>query len=166
AHLERPGQGLAVQGVEPVLHGDRPNAPSPVSGKPNFQVPGPIAGERRPEAPRYRYGALGEGRPIHARANPVQHWVMYTDAMHRTQIYLNAEEVEILRRTEMRSGASRSELIRRAIRTQYGDQTPESRLAALRASAGSWQGRTTTGAEYVERTREDLDERLEQFERQ
>lgn len=86
---------------------------------------------------------------------------MYDGAMHRTQIYLDDAETELLGRAATRTGASRSELIRRAIRTQYGLSTAETRLAGLRASAGAWRDRSDTGAEYVETIRADLNERLE-----
>ena len=78
----------------------------------------------------------------------------------RTQITLGDEEIELLDRAAKASGASRSELIRRAIRTTYGIQSKEERLAALRRSAGSWQGRDFTGAAYVDAVRGDLNERL------
>lgn len=48
------------------------------------------------------------------------------------------------------------------MRTQYGVDTPEGRLAALRASAGTWSDRNATGADYVEDLRGDLSQRLEQ----
>jgi hypothetical protein len=86
---------------------------------------------------------------------------MYGDGMHRTQIYLDDDEVALLAQESARTGASRSELIRRAVRTQYGSDTPEGRLTALRASAGIWRDRSMTGAEYVEELRSDLTERLE-----
>jgi Arc/MetJ-type ribon-helix-helix transcriptional regulator len=78
----------------------------------------------------------------------------------RTQITLGDEEVELLDRAAEASGASRSELIRRAIRTTYGSHTKEQRLAALMSSAGAWRGRKFTGAEYVDAVRGDLNERL------
>lgn len=87
---------------------------------------------------------------------------MYSDGVHRTQIYLDDDEVALLTRESARTGASRSELIRRAVRSQYGVDTPESRLAALRASAGTWSDRSATGADYVEELRSDLGQRLEQ----
>jgi Arc/MetJ-type ribon-helix-helix transcriptional regulator len=86
------------------------------------------------------------------------HW-MYGDVM-RTQITLNDEEVGLLDRAAMESGASRSELIRRAIRTTYGTRSKEERLAALKRSAGSWRRRDFTGADYVDGVRGDLNERL------
>lgn len=82
---------------------------------------------------------------------------MHSGVMHRMQIYLDGEETSLLDRAAARIGASRSELIRRAIRTQYGGETPAGRLAALRTSAGAWSGRADTGAEYVEHIRGDLD---------
>ncbi|MGH3977454.1 MAG: CopG family transcriptional regulator [Pseudonocardiaceae bacterium] len=83
--------------------------------------------------------------------------------MKRTQICLDDEAVALLERTSARTGASRSELIRRAVRNQYGTESPEARLAALRASAGAWRDWSGTGAEFVDVIRGDLDERLEQI---
>lgn len=85
--------------------------------------------------------------------------VMY---VHRTQIYLDDEEAELLTRMAARTGASRSELIRRAVRAQYQGPSPEGRLTALRASAGMWSDRLATGAEYVEDLRTGVDDRLAQ----
>lgn len=87
---------------------------------------------------------------------------MYDDGMHRTQIYLDEHEVALLTQESARTGASRSELIRRAVRTLYGSDTPEGRLAALRGSAGTWSDRSGTGADYVNSLRGDLDQRWEQ----
>ncbi|CAN5315544.1 ribbon-helix-helix domain-containing protein [soil metagenome] len=88
---------------------------------------------------------------------------MYSGVVHRTQIYLDDDEHALLARMSARTGASRSELIRRAVRAQYGGQTPQSRLAAVRSSAGLWRDRAGTGAEYVEELRDGLDERLAQI---
>lgn len=85
---------------------------------------------------------------------------MYSDVMARTQIYLGDEEVEMLDRAAAATGASRSELIRRAIRRTFGTPTKEERLRALEESAGSWKDRDFTGAEYVDAIRGDLNERL------
>ncbi len=87
---------------------------------------------------------------------------MHSDGVHRTQISLDDHEVALLTQASARTGASRSELIRRAVRTQYGVDTPEGRLAALRASAGTWSDRFATGADYVEELRSDLVQRWEQ----
>lgn len=47
--------------------------------------------------------------------------------MHRTQIQLGDEEIRVLDAESRTSGASRSELIRRAIRERYGTQPPPPR---------------------------------------
>jgi len=85
---------------------------------------------------------------------------MYSDGVHRTQIYLDDQEVSALEAASVRTGASRSELIRRAIRAQYGEQSVASRLEALRSSAGAWTDRDFTGSEYVDSLRGDLNDRL------
>ncbi len=87
---------------------------------------------------------------------------MYGDAMQRTQIYLSEDEAALLADAVARTGASRSELIRRAVRLQYGRDHPEQRLEALRASAGAWADRSETGADYVNELRPGLGERLAQ----
>jgi predicted transcriptional regulator len=78
----------------------------------------------------------------------------------RTQITLSDEELALLDRAARATGASRSELIRRAIHTAYGSRSKEERTAALKRSAGSWRGRDFTGADYVDAIRDDLNDRL------
>jgi Arc/MetJ-type ribon-helix-helix transcriptional regulator len=85
--------------------------------------------------------------------------MMHNDAMGRTQIYLGQGELELLDRAAAQSGASRSELIRRAIRSTFGQDSQEARLEALRRSAGSCEGRRFDGSEYVDALRRDLNER-------
>jgi len=85
---------------------------------------------------------------------------MYSGVVGRTQIYLGDEELELLDRASRASGASRSELIRRAVRRTFGETTNAERLAALAASAGSWTGERPSGADYVDQVRGDLTERL------
>lgn len=81
--------------------------------------------------------------------------------MGRTQVYLGQEELGLLDRAAGETGASRSELIRRAIRKTFGEQSQEARLEALRQSAGSWKRRRfRSGSEYVDDLRGDLNERL------
>ena len=80
--------------------------------------------------------------------------------MHRTQIYLDDDEIALLERTSRSTGASRSELIRRAVRTLYGSESTQRRLAALQASAGTWSSSTATGADYIDGLREGLEQRL------
>ena len=84
---------------------------------------------------------------------------MYTAVMQGTQTYFDAEEVSALDAADIRTGASRSELIRRAIRVQYGDRPQASRLAALRSSAGAWTGREYTGSEFADSIRGDVNDR-------
>lgn len=85
---------------------------------------------------------------------------MYSDVVNRTQIYLTSDESELLDRESARTGASRSELIRRAIRAHYGKADEGSRRRALVESAGSWRDRRFTGEQYVDKIRGDLNERL------
>jgi hypothetical protein len=74
--------------------------------------------------------------------------------MTRTQIYLSDEECELLDRRARLTGASRSELIRRAIRSTYHlELTTEEKLRRLESSFGSWKDRDFTGAEYVDAIR-------------
>ncbi|MGA2164439.1 MAG: CopG family transcriptional regulator [Solirubrobacteraceae bacterium] len=80
--------------------------------------------------------------------------------MGRTQVYLGDEELELLNRAASATGATRSELIRRAVREAFGVKGKADRRRALQASAGSWRGRDFTGAEYVDAIRGDLSERL------
>ena len=86
--------------------------------------------------------------------------MMYSDVVHRTQIYLDDREVSALEAAAVRTGASRSELIRRAVRAQYGEQPVASRLEALRSSAGAWTGRDYSGSQFVDAIRSDVNERL------
>lgn len=90
-----------------------------------------------------------------------QHHVVYKDVMGRTQVYLGSEELELLDRVSKETGASRSELIRRAVHAAFGETAREERLQALRRSAGAWRGRQTTGRDYVDEIRRgDLNKRL------
>jgi predicted transcriptional regulator len=86
--------------------------------------------------------------------------MVYSGVVGRTQIYLGDEELELLDRVARATGASRSELIRRAVRSTFGERSKVEKLRALEASAGSWRGRPFTGAEYVTAIRGDLNERL------
>jgi hypothetical protein len=70
--------------------------------------------------------------------------------MVRTQIHLDAADLELLDREAAATGASRAELIRRAVRAQYGESPS---LAARKARAhrafGAWKDRSFTGDQYV-----------------
>lgn len=83
--------------------------------------------------------------------------------MPRTHVYLGDQELELLKRVGTETGASRSELIRRAVRSTYGEPDKSERLRLLRESAGIWHDRDFTGAEYVDAIRGDLNERLKQL---
>lgn len=80
--------------------------------------------------------------------------------MGRTQIYLGSDELDLLDRVARATGASRSELVRRAVRSTFGQPTKADKLQALAASAGSWRRRGVTGSDYVDSIRGDLAERL------
>ena len=80
--------------------------------------------------------------------------------MGRTQIYLGDDELELLDRMTRATGASRSELIRRAVRNTFGEKSKTERLQALEASAGSLRRVRISGEEYVDKMRGDLNERL------
>ena len=86
-----------------------------------------------------------------------------TSGMERTQVSLSADDLALLEREAHRSGASRSELIRRAIRARYGGADLTTRRQALARSAGSWQDRALTGERYVEAIRGDLNDRLDEL---
>lgn len=86
--------------------------------------------------------------------------MMYDDVVGRTQIYLGKEELELLERAGRTTGASRSELIRRAVRNTFGEPTKAERLRAVTASAGVFERRRPTGADYVEGRRGDVNKRL------
>jgi len=90
---------------------------------------------------------------------------MYSDVVQRTQIYLSDDDAQLLDRETARTGASRSELIRRAIQRQYGHSDEASRRRALLESAGSWRSREFTGEEYVDAIRGDLNVRLARLDR-
>ena len=86
--------------------------------------------------------------------------MVYSGVVGRTQIYLGDDELELLGRVARATGASRSELVRRAIRNTFGEKTKAERLRALEASAGAFRARRMTGAAYVDALRGDLNERL------
>jgi len=86
---------------------------------------------------------------------------VYSGVVGRTQIYLGHEELELLDSVARTTGASRSELVRRAVRNTFGEKTKAERLRALEVSAGSFRGRRMMGAAYVDALRGNLNERLD-----
>lgn len=85
---------------------------------------------------------------------------MNNGVVHRTQIYLDDADVSYLDAVASRTGTSRSELIRRAIKAHYGHRSVASRLESLRSSAGAWIDRDYTGSQFVDSIRSDGNERL------
>lgn len=81
------------------------------------------------------------------------HHVVYADVVKRIQLYFDDQEVEWLRKAERRTGASRSELVRRAVRHTYGEATVEEKLAIIKETAGMWKDRAFTAEEYVDALR-------------
>ncbi|HVW89593.1 MAG TPA: CopG family transcriptional regulator [Gaiellaceae bacterium] len=77
--------------------------------------------------------------------------------MIRTQISLEADAIELLDREAARTGASRSELIRRAVREQYGgggaivaELYARRKQRALDQAFGVWKNRKfQSGEEYI-----------------
>jgi hypothetical protein len=74
--------------------------------------------------------------------------------MVRTQISLEPETIELLDREAERTGASRSELIRRAVRQQYRvlprTADPARRKELLDRAFGAWKDRKfASGEEYI-----------------
>jgi hypothetical protein len=85
---------------------------------------------------------------------------VYAPVMGRTQIYLSETELDLLDRARAATGATRSELIRRAVQRTYGKATSQEQRRILRETSGAWKDRSFTGAEYVDAIRGDLNERL------
>lgn len=103
---------------------------------------------------------MASRRPTPRRGTPVDARWCIRGVVKRTQVYLGDEELALLDRAARVTGASRSELIRRAVRRTFGTMSTAEKLRALRASAGLWRDRPFTGAGYVDATRGDFNERL------
>jgi hypothetical protein len=84
--------------------------------------------------------------------------------MHRTQILLEENQYQRLKRESASTGRSIGDLVRKAIDEKYNSKQ-ERMWKALEASWGAWADRDDigTGAEYVERIREPLEDRLKQL---
>ncbi|HMU26182.1 MAG TPA: CopG family transcriptional regulator [Solirubrobacterales bacterium] len=82
--------------------------------------------------------------------------------MGRTQVYLGSEELEMLDRAAADTGATRSELIRRAVRRSYGRGHSDP-LRIVLETAGAWKSEGS-GSDFVDEVRPGgLDERLASF---
>lgn len=79
---------------------------------------------------------------------------------HRTQITLSDAQYRRLKQEAKRTGASLSELVRRALEDTYGLPKIEDARAALAESFGAWRSRDFDGAKYVERLRRGMARRL------
>ena len=90
---------------------------------------------------------------------------MYTYIMDRTQIYLTPEESAALERASIKTGKTRSQLVREAIDEKYGSRRSlEEFMAALDAATGIWKDRPERDpAGYVEAGRRIEQERLERL---
>lgn len=89
---------------------------------------------------------------------------MYHYIMHRTQILLDDHQYYQLRSESERTGRSIADLVREAVDEKF--QASNDRVwRALRASRGAWADRDHigTGAEYVERIRQPLSDRLREL---
>jgi len=74
--------------------------------------------------------------------------------MVRTQIHLSDDDIALLDAAARATGASRSELIRRAVRERYGGSSAlAERKARARRAFGAWKDRPFTGDEYVRAVR-------------
>ncbi|MCP9485342.1 MAG: ribbon-helix-helix domain-containing protein [Gaiellaceae bacterium MAG52_C11] len=82
--------------------------------------------------------------------------------MVRTQISLSQEDIDLLDQLERATGASRAELIRRAVREHYGiTSSLAERKQRARRAFGAWKDRRFTGDEYVRAIRSgDMNENL------
>jgi hypothetical protein len=86
--------------------------------------------------------------------------------MHRTQILLEDEQYERLKRRSRNTGTAIGELVRRAIDAMYGAQDVSDRLQALDESfgtAGQGDFDGLDGEAYVERVRAGFERRLRQL---
>ena len=80
--------------------------------------------------------------------------------MSRRRITLGPDEDRLLDAAVGETGASRAELIRRAIRAVYDRPSVEARLAALAPSNEIWSETAEDGEQYVDRIRIDFNTRL------
>jgi hypothetical protein len=73
-----------------------------------------------------------------------------------TGTHLGGYELELLDRVACLTGASRSEFVRRALSSTFGQPRQADTLRGLAASAGPWRDRDFTGSEFVGANRGDL----------
>lgn len=78
----------------------------------------------------------------------------------RTQITLTDAQYVRLKEEAQTTGASLSELVRRALEKTYGVRPMQDARSALGDSFGAWSDRDFDGAKYVERLRRGMARRL------
>ena len=87
--------------------------------------------------------------------------------MHRTQILLEVEQYELLKRESVRTGRSIGELVRSAVDEQYSDADRRARLRqAFRDAAGAVDPEDfdgLSGEEYVAKIRRQWTERADRM---
>jgi hypothetical protein len=87
--------------------------------------------------------------------------------MHRTQILLEVEQYELLKRESVRTGRSIGELVRSAVDKQYSDADRRARLRqAFRDAAGAADPEDfdgLSGEEYVAKIRRQWTERADRM---
>lgn len=79
---------------------------------------------------------------------------------HRTQITLTERQYDRLRAESRRTGLPLAELVRRALEALYGAPDRGDADTVLTETAGTWASLDVDGADYVERLRPGLAERL------
>lgn len=78
----------------------------------------------------------------------------------RTIIDLTSEQLARLEEVAEREGISRAEAIRRAVDSAYAEVAAGSSRAARDAAYGLWKGRKIDSLRYVDRLRDEWEERL------
>lgn len=78
----------------------------------------------------------------------------------RTIIDLTDEQLARLEEVADREGISRAEAIRRAVDAAYADVTVASSRAAREAAFGLWKGRKIDALRYVDKLRDEWEDRL------
>lgn len=78
----------------------------------------------------------------------------------RTIIDLTDEQIARLEEVADRDGISRAEAIRRAVDAAYADVAVEGSRAAREAAYGLWKGRKVDALRYVDKLRDEWEDRL------
>jgi len=81
----------------------------------------------------------------------------------RTIIDLTGEQVVRLREVAERDGISRAEAVRRAIDVAYAGVATDGARQARDAAFGMWKGRRIDSLRYVDRLRDEWEDRLQEL---